>query len=55
MQTPALHAITFLIQACESNAHDAVNTTTPIERNFDERVEWMIDLFERLSVPRKRI
>jgi hypothetical protein len=31
-----------------------MNISTPIERNFDERVEWMIDLFERLSVPRKR-
>ena len=55
MQTPPLHAITFLIHACENNAQQVVNISTPIERNFDERVEWMIDLFERLSVPRKRI
>jgi hypothetical protein len=55
MQTPPLHAITFLIHACENNAQQVMNISTPIERNFDERVEWMIDLFERLSVPRKRI
>ena len=54
MQTPALHAITFLIQACESHSNHKINTSAPSERNFDERVEWMIDLFERLSVPRKR-
>jgi phytoene synthase len=54
IQTPALHAITFLIQACEGHSNHTINATVPSERNFDERVEWMIDLFERLSVPRKR-
>jgi phytoene synthase len=55
MHTPPLYAITFLIHACENNAHHVIHTPAPLERNFDERVEWMIDLFERLSVPRKRI
>lgn len=55
MQTPPLPSIQFLIHACSNMQQHTKNSVDATERNFDERVEWMIDLFERLSVPRKRI
>jgi phytoene synthase len=55
LETPPLPAIQFLLNACNNTPLRANNTAVPADRNFDERVEWMIDLFERLSVPRKRI
>ncbi len=55
MLTPPLPAIAFLVHACHNATQRTLAHESPAERSFDERVEWMIDLFERLSVPRKRI
>lgn len=53
----ALPAIAFLASACaEANAKARLESglrTIP-KRSFDERCEWLIDLFERLSVPASR-
>jgi phytoene synthase len=47
-----LPCIAFLVQAVTRLAHDhpagSRHGTIP-ERNFDQRVEWMVDLFERLE------
>ena len=55
MQTAPLPAIQFLIHACSNMQRPMTSADTLHDRSFDQRVEWMIDLFERLSVPRKRI
>jgi phytoene synthase len=47
----ALPSIAFLAEACATAGQ--MNRTFP-NRSFDERCEWLIDLFERLSVPQGR-
>ena len=47
----ALPSIAFLADACA--AAGRVNRAFP-KRSFDERCEWLIDLFERLSMPQGR-
>ncbi len=47
----ALPAIAYLSEACAAaNLNRSRNGVMP-KRSFDERCEWLIDLFERLSVP----
>ncbi len=48
-----LPAIQFLIDACALGAERKVNGITP--KSFDERCEWVIDLFERLSTPGRQV
>jgi len=48
-----LPAIQFLVDACALGAHRKVNGITP--KSFDERCEWVIDLFERLSTPGRQV
>ncbi len=47
----ALPAIAYLADACATAGR--TNRAFP-QRSFDERCEWLIDLFERLSVPQGR-
>ena len=48
-----LPAISFLVDACSrSQAFPRIGLP---QRNFDERCEWVIDLFERLSTPGRQI
>ncbi len=47
--TAPLPAIGFLVDACEQA--QALSAGARPARNFDERCEWLIDLFERLSAP----
>lgn len=54
LTTPALPAIAFLIDACTSVAVRSTLNGFP-QRSFDQRVEWMIDLFERISTPRRGV
>jgi len=54
LTTPALPAIAFLIEACALPPAGNPLTGYP-QRNFDQRVEWMIDLFERVSTPRRGV
>jgi phytoene synthase len=44
-----LAAIQFLVDACALAGERKINGITP--KSFDERCEWVIDLFERLSTP----
>ena len=44
-----LPAIQFLVDACALAGERKINGITP--KSFDERCEWVIDLFERLSTP----
>ncbi len=46
-----LPAIAFLADACVQSARTVRSSS---KRNFDERCEWLIDLFERLSMPQGR-
>jgi phytoene synthase len=48
-----LPAIQFLIDACALAGERKINGITP--KSFDERCEWVIDLFERLSTPGRQI
>jgi len=44
-----LPSIQFLVDACALAGERKINGITP--KSFDERCEWVIDLFERLSTP----
>lgn len=44
-----LASIKFLVDACTLSTTRKINGITP--KSFDERCEWVIDLFERLSTP----
>lgn len=44
-----LASIQFLVDACALAPERKINGITP--KSFDERCEWVIDLFERLSTP----
>ena len=56
MTTPALPAIAFLIDACSGIQQYIAPTASGLpQRSFDERCEWVIDLFERVSMPRREI
>jgi phytoene synthase len=46
---PALASIEFLTTACRITPAKTPGSLP--QRNFDERCEWVIDLFERLSTP----
>jgi phytoene synthase len=48
-----LPAIQFLVDACALGAERKLNGITP--KSFDERCEWVIDLFERLSTPGRQV
>lgn len=48
-----LPAIQYLINACALGAERKVNGITP--KSLDERFEWVIDLFERLSTPGRQV
>lgn len=48
-----LPAIQFLVDACAQAGERKINGITP--KSFDERCEWVIDLFERLSTPGRQI
>ena len=48
-----LPAIQFLVDACALAGERKINGITP--KSFDERCEWVIDLFERLSTPGRQI
>ncbi len=48
-EVPPLPAISFLADACAALPVDPPRLHR--RRNFDERCEWMIDLFERVSMP----
>lgn len=54
LTTPALPAITFLIDACALTPARSTLNGFP-QRSFDQRVAWMIDLFERVSTPRRGV
>lgn len=47
--TAALPAVVFLVDACRPTPPPSASVR-PV-RSFDERCEWLIDLFERLSTP----
>jgi len=51
--TPPLASISYLAEACALNAGNPHGRPFP-KRSFDERCEWLIDLFERLSLPQGR-
>jgi phytoene synthase len=56
MTTPPLPAIAFLIDACSGIQQYIAPTVSGLpQRSFDERCEWVIDLFERVSMPRREI
>ena len=48
-----LPAIQFLVDACAMAGERKINGITP--KSFDERCEWVIDLFERLSTPGRQV
>ncbi len=48
-----LPAIGFLVDACDDAQPRAASSRPP--RSFDERCEWLIDLFERLSTPGRQL
>ena len=48
-----LPAIQFLVDACALAGERQINGITP--KSFDERCEWVIDLFERLSTPGRQV
>lgn len=48
-----LPAIQFLVDACALPGERKINGITP--KSFDERCEWVIDLFERLSTPGRQV
>ena len=48
-----LPAIQFLVDACALAGERKINGITP--KSFDERCEWVIDLFERLSTPGRQL
>jgi phytoene synthase len=50
---PPLPAIQFLVDACALAGERKINGITP--KSFDERCEWVIDLFERLSTPGRQV
>ena len=52
LATPALPAIAFLVDACSTTPERHQTSGFP-QRSFDQRVAWMIDLFERVSTPRR--
>ena len=49
-----LPAISYLVAACQQRASASAIASRPA-RNFDERCEWVIDLFERLSTPGRQL
>jgi hypothetical protein len=49
----ALVAIHFLVDACALAGERKINGITT--KSFDERCEWVIDLFERLSTPGRQV
>lgn len=50
---PPLESIIYLAQACTQTDSHQSGRPFP-KRSFDERCEWLIDLFERLSLPQGR-
>ncbi len=48
-----LPAVQFLVDACALAGERKINGITP--KSFDERCEWVIDLFERLSTPGRQV
>jgi phytoene synthase len=48
-----LPAIQYLVDACALAGERKINGISP--KSFDERCEWVIDLFERLSTPGRQI
>ena len=48
-----LPAIQFLVDACAMAGERKINGITP--KSVDERCEWVIDLFERLSTPGRQV
>jgi len=50
---PPLDSIAYLVEACTQTASNSSGRPFP-KRSFDERCEWLIDLFERLSLPQGR-
>lgn len=51
-ETP-LPAIQYLVDACALAGERKINGISP--KSFDERCEWVIDLFERLSTPGRQV
>jgi phytoene synthase len=51
--SPPLDSIAYLVEACTQTASSPSGRPFP-KRSFDERCEWLIDLFERLSLPQGR-
>jgi len=51
--SPPLESIAYLVEACTQTVSSPSGRPFP-KRNFDERCEWLIDLFERLSLPQGR-
>ena len=50
---PPLPSVAYLSEACALTASGISGRPFP-KRSFDERCEWLIDLFERLSLPQGR-
>jgi phytoene synthase len=50
---PPLPSVAYLSDACAFTARNPIGRPFP-KRSFDERCEWLIDLFERLSLPQGR-
>lgn len=50
----ALPAIAYLSDACAAANREGKRSSPVLKRSFDERCEWLIDLFERLSTPSGR-
>ena len=49
----ALPAIAYLVYTCQQQPRRVPSYR--LARNFDERCEWVIDLFERLSTPGRQL
>ena len=45
---PAIHYLVDIVRRDRDEVEDMVPTAVP-HRSFDERIEWMVDLFERLE------
>jgi len=45
---PAIHYLVDIVRFDRGDADEVERTGVP-RRSFDERIEWMVDLFERLE------
>jgi hypothetical protein len=48
-QIPSLAANQFLVDAAKLPSHEGTMPSTPPQRSFSERAQWVAELFERLE------